>query len=534
MKHTRDVIYLNGNIWTGVAGAPRAEALAVRGEEILAVGSGDEVSALCGPQARVVDLKGRSVVPGFIDSHTHFISGGLQLTSVDLRDAQSRREFVRRIGKFAKGLKEGRWITGGDWDHEAWGGELPHRDWIDTVTPDVPVFVNRLDGHMALANSRALERAGITMETPDPDGGTIMRDPVTGQPTGILKDEAMALVYATIPAPTEKELDEALERAMDHAVAQGITQIHDMGTWSHLETLRRAARKETLKLRVYSFVPLSTWPQLGQYIDMYGQGGNWHRWGGLKGFVDGSLGSTTAWFYQPYDDAPQTHGLVVTDTSVLRSWIERGDALGLQVAVHAIGDQANDWLLDTYASISAKNGSRDRRFRIEHAQHLTNNAIERFRHQGVVPAMQPYHAIDDGRWAEKRIGPERIKTTYAFRALLDAGASVCFGSDWTVAPISPLEGIYAAVTRRTLDGLNPEGWVPAEKITVAEALRCYTLHSARSGFMEDRTGTLEPGKLADFVVLSQDLFTIDPVDIPQAQIFMTIVGGKVQYQVDDH
>lgn len=532
MKKAAEVIYTGGSIWTGLPGAPRAEALAVRGEEIMAVGPENEVMALKGPQTEVVDLKGAFVVPGFIDSHTHFISGGLQLASVDLRAAGSREEFTRRIGEFAQGLPEGRWITGGDWDHEAWGGELPRRDWIDAITPDVPVFVSRLDGHMALANSKALELAGITGETPDPEGGTIVRDPATGSPTGILKDEAMGLVYAVMPDATEQELDEALERAMNHAAARGVTQISDMGTWSHLETFRRAAQKGALKLRAYSFVPISTWLQLRQYVDKHGHGDDWHRWGGLKGFVDGSLGSTTAWFYEPYDDAPGTCGLMVTDTSDLRSWISAGDSAGFQVAVHAIGDQANDWLLDTYASVAAENGPRDRRFRIEHAQHLTVDAIGRFNRQGVIPAMQPYHAIDDGRWAEKRIGPVRIKTTYAFRALLDAGTSICFGSDWTVAPISPLEGIYAAVTRRTLDGLNPGGWVPEEKITVEETLRCYTANNAYVGFHESKSGTLEPGKLADFAVLSEDLFAIDPVSIPRVQIIMTVVGGEVRYRAE--
>ncbi|MFB0516304.1 MAG: amidohydrolase [Candidatus Neomarinimicrobiota bacterium] len=532
MKARADVIYLNGSIWTGVAGAIRAEALAVQDEEIMAVGSITEINSLQGPQTKVVDLQGGFVVPGLIDNHTHFISGGQQLASVDLRDASSREEFIRRLGEFAGKLPDGRWITGGDWDHEAWGGELPQRDWIDAVTREVPVFVSRLDGHMALANSKALELAGITPETLDPEGGMIVRDRATGRPTGILKDEAMGLVYAVIPEVTEQERDEALVRAMNHAVLHGVTQIYDMGSWRDLETYRRAAQTNSLKLRVYSFVPISTWSQLKQYREEHGRGDAWHRWGGLKGFVDGSLGSTTAWFYKPYDDAPGTSGLMVTDTSKLRAWISAGDAAGFQIAVHAIGDRANDWILNTYASIAAANGPRDRRFRIEHAQHLTVAAIARFHRQGVIPAMQPYHAIDDGRWAEKRIGPDRIKTTYAFRSLLDAGAPLCFGSDWTVAPLSPLEGIYAAVTRRTIDGLNPEGWVPEQKITVEQALRCYTINAAYAGFFETQTGTLEPGKLADFVVLSEDLFAIDPVDIPQVQVLMTVVGSKVQYRAE--
>jgi len=280
---------------------------------------------------------------------------------------------------------------------------------------------------------------------------------------------------------------------------------------------------------VYSLVPISTWERLAAYVEEHGLGDDWLRWGGLKGFVDGSLGSTTAWFYAPYADAPETAGLVVTDTTALRRWILDADAAGFHLAIHAIGDRANDWLLDRYAEAAKEHGPRDRRFRIEHAQHLTPKAIDRFARLGVIPSMQPYHAVDDGRWAEKRIGPERIQTTYAFRSLLDADARLTFGSDWTVAPLDPLEGIYAAVTRRTLDGATPDGWVPAQKITVEEALRAYTINNAYAGFQDGRLGTLEPGKYADFVVLSDNLLEIDPVAIPDVQVVRTVVGGKEQY-----
>jgi predicted amidohydrolase YtcJ len=527
-----ETIYTHATIWTGVPGAQRAEALAVGQGKILAVGPASEVAKLAGPETKTVDLGGRFVVPGLIDTHTHFHSGGFQLASVDLRGATSREDFARRIAEFARTLPPGRWITGGDWDHELWGGELPWTLWIDQAAGDHPVFVNRLDGHMALANTKALELAGITRGTPDPPGGLIVRDPRSGVPTGILKDEAMALVGRIIPAPTDAERDEALERAMRHAASLGVTQIHDMGTWDDLAADRRAAAKGRLLLRIYAFVPLDTWPRLAKLVQMEGRGDDWLRWGGLKGFVDGSLGSTTAWFHEPYTDAPDNRGLVVTESSRLAADIKAGDAAGLQVAVHAIGDRANDWLLDTYAAAVRANPHRpgERRFRIEHAQHLSPSAVERFGQQGVIPSMQPYHAIDDGRWAEKRIGPVRIKTTYAFRSLLDAKAPLAFGSDWTVAPLSPLEGIYAAVTRRTIDGKNPGGWVPAQKITVEEALRAYTAGGAWAGFQEDRLGTLEPGKLADFVVLSEDLFKIDPVAIREVKVLRTVVGGRESYR----
>jgi predicted amidohydrolase YtcJ len=504
--------------------------VAVGGGSILAVGSDAEIEAFVGEGTEVVALQGRMVTPGFIDSHTHFIPGGFQLSSVDLRDASSPEEFARRIGAFARAADAGSWITGGDWDHEMWGGELPRREWIDTLTPDHPVLVNRLDGHMALANSRALELAGVSASTSVPAGGEMVLDPASGEPTGVLKDEAMSLVSRAMPDPTEEELDRALDAAIDHALSLGVTQIHHMGTWTDLETFRRARAQGRLRLRVYSVVPIDSWERLRDFVSERGRGDDRLWWGGLKGFVDGSLGSTTAWFYEPYSDDPSTSGLLTTDTASLRSWILAGDAAGLHPIVHAIGDHANDWLLDVYAEARATNGTRDRRARIEHAQHLSPGAVARFAELGVIPAMQPYHAIDDGRWAEKRIGPERVNTTYAFRSLLDAGAPVAFGSDWTVAPLDVRLGLYAAVTRRTTDGANPGGWVPREKIGLEEALQAYTWGSARAGFMEDRVGRVAPGMYADLVVLERDLFHVDPAEIPSVQIEMTLVGGEIVYR----
>jgi predicted amidohydrolase YtcJ len=527
---TADLVLTNGVVWTGIQGEAPAEAVAVSGTRIVAVGSVEEVDALVGPTTRVVDLQGRLATPGIIDAHTHFVQGGFQLSSVDLRDADSPEEFVRRIRDFAADLPEGAWITGGDWDHEAWGGELPRAAWIDAAVPDRPVFVSRLDGHMAVANSRALALAGVTADTPDPDGGTIVRDPATGQPAGVLKDEAMALVFAVIPRPSEEELDGAVQAAAAHALSLGVTQVHDMGTWEHLDSYRRARARGELPLRVYSVVPMSTVDRLSEFVAREGRGDDRLWWGGLKAFVDGSLGSTTAWFYEPYADEPGTRGLLTTDTTRLRQDILRADREGLHVIVHAIGDRANDWLLDVYSEAGSEHGDRDRRFRIEHAQHLSSGAIRRFGPEGVIPSMQPYHAIDDGRWAEKRIGAERLPTTYAVRSLLDAGARVAFGSDWTVAPLSPLLGVYAAATRRTLDGANPDGWVPAERITVEEALTAYTSSSAFAGYAEDRVGVLRPGMLADLVVFDRNLLEMDRVEIDMARVDLTIVDGQVVFE----
>lgn len=523
-----DTLYTNGLIWTGTG--RDAQALAVTDDRIAFVGSMADAAVL--EANETVDLEGAFVVPGFIDNHTHFLQGGMQLASVDLRDADSPQEFARRMAEFAATQPAGRWILGGDWDHEAWGGQLPSRDWIDAVTPDNPVFVSRLDGHMALANTLALERAGVTAATADMEGGTIVRGP-RRQPTGVLKDEAMSLVYSVIPQPTLEERLEALHRAMDHAVSLGVTQVHDVGTyggWLDHETYLAAHADKALKLRIYNIVSLGSWERLRDLVAREGRGDNWLRWGGVKGFVDGSLGSTTAWFYDPYLDEPGTSGLIVTDTTLLRQQIEGADRAELHLVVHAIGDRANDWLLDVYAGLWAENGARERRSRIEHAQHLSEEAIGRFADLGVIPSMQPYHAVDDGRWAEKRIGPERAERTYAFRSLLDAGARLTFGSDWTVAPIDPLLGIHAAVTRATIDGANPDGWVPSQKITVQEALKAYTANNAWAGWQERDLGTLEAGKLADFVVLGRDLRAMPPEEIPSAGVLRTVVGGRTVYQ----
>jgi predicted amidohydrolase YtcJ len=527
-----DLILTGGLIWTGpdavVSGAGAPSALAVAEGRVLAVGSDAEIAAYAGPQSEQLDLAGRRVVPGFIDAHTHFLAGGFELASVQLRDAPTPQEFTRRISEFAA-AHPGEWVLGGTWDHEMWGGDLPRRDWIDSVTPESPVFVTRLDGHMSLANSRALELAGVTAETPDPPGGTIVRYP-DGQPTGILKDAAQALVGGVTPDPTEAELDRALEAATQHALERGVTLVTDMGSWDGLAAYSRAKDSGSLRLRVYAVVPLATRDRLAEYVEENGRGDDRLFWGGLKAFVDGSLGSTTAWFYEPYEDEPGTTGLMVTDTAELRAAILEADQAGMHVIVHAIGDRANDWLLDVYGEARSTHGERDRRFRIEHAQHLSPDAVGRFGTEGVIASMQPYHAIDDGRWAVKRIGPERIKLTYAFRDLLDAEAPLAFGSDWTVAPIDPLLGIYAAATRRTIDGANPSGWVPEQKIGVAEAVAAYTAANAYACYMEDKLGALEPGKYADLVVLSDDIFAIDPLEIASVKVDLTMVGGAVVFE----
>ena len=518
---------VNARVWTGDPRRPWADALAVRGDRVLSVGSSAAVRKLvAGSGARVVDAGGGMVVPGFVDAHVHFVDGGFRLASVQLRDARTPAEFAARIAAFAATVPKGTWITGGDWDHTAWGGALPTRAWIDSVTPDHPVWVNRLDGHMALANSAALRAAGVTRAARDVEGGTIVRD-AAGEPTGVLKDNAMGLVDRAVPAPSPAMSDRALDAAMRYVVAQGVTTVHNMGSWDDLATLERAHRAGRLRTRVYTAVPLATWERLRDTVAARGRGDAWLRIGALKGFVDGSLGSHTAAMLEPFTDAPRDTGLLVTSPEELYAWTRGADAAGLHVMVHAIGDRAIRLQLDVFARVASENGLRDRRFRIEHAQHIAPADVPRFAALGVVASMQPYHAIDDGRWADAVIGEERARTTYAFRSLRDAGARLAFGSDWFVAPPTPLEGIYAAVTRRTLDDAHPGGWVPAQKIGVEDALRAYTSGGAYASFEEGEKGTLAPGKLADFVLIDRDITRVPPGTIRDARVVMTVVGGRV-------
>jgi predicted amidohydrolase YtcJ len=527
------LVLVNGRVWTGDPARPAADAVAIAGSRIVAVGTNADIRALAGA-ATVIDAAGGFVVPGFIDSHVHFLDGGFRLASVQLRGAATRDEFVARIKAFAATVPSGTWITGGDWDHTLWGGELPRRDWIDAVTPNHPVWVNRLDGHMALANSAALKAAGIPDNVKDVSGGEIVRD-ASGHPTGLLKDNAMTLVESKVPPPTREMEERALDAAMRYVAAQGVTSVDNMGTWEELDVFARAAAQGRLRTRIYAAVPLGSWTRLRDAVAARrfggdGHGGEWLRVGALKGFMDGSLGSHTAAFNQPFMDAPDDRGLFVNKPEDMYAWISGADKAGLHVLVHAIGDRANSTVLDIFERVERENGGRDRRFRIEHAQHLAPADIPRFRALGVLASMQPYHAIDDGRWAEKVIGPERSRTTYAFRSLLDAGARLAFGSDWYVAPPTPLEGIYAAVTRRTLDDKHPNGWVPEQKITVEEALRAYTAGGAYASFEEREKGVIAPGMLADLSIIDRDLRTTAAAEIRRAKIVRTILGGSTVFQ----
>jgi predicted amidohydrolase YtcJ len=526
-----DLVFYNGKVWTVDDQMPQAEALAVRDGRILLIGKNGAVKALIGPATRAIDLKGRVVMPGFIDNHVHFLSSGLQLLGIELRSAKSEAEFARRIQIHAEKYP-GRWITGGDWDHESWpGAREPHRGLIDAVTPNTPVFVNRLDGHMALANSVALKLAGIDRNTPDPPGGEIVRDPETGEPTGLLKDEAMTPVYAVIPAASESERIEGAKAALDLARRCGITSIQDVSSAADLRIYQTLLERDELTLRLDCRLPISQYESLADVGIRAHFGGDMLRIGSLKAFADGSLGSTTALFFEPYEGST-SRGLpmdIVLDGR-LEKWALAADKERLQLSVHAIGDSANSLMLDIFERCVRENPAWDRRFRIEHAQHIAKKDLARFAELGVIASAQPYHAIDDGRWAHKRIGEARCHEAYPFRSFLDQGVHLCFGTDWSVAPLNPLWGIYAAVTRRTLDGRHPEGWIPEEKISVAEAVACYTRNSAYASYDEDVKGQLIKGYFADLVVLSEDIFALPPEKIWDVQVDLTVLAGRVIYE----
>ncbi len=523
-----DTAYINAKVWTGAGPEVRTDAIGVKGDRIAAIGA-DAVRARTGKRTRIVDLKGAFVTPGFIDPHVHFVKASQMLSQASLREAKNPKEFVALIAAAAKALPKGQWLEGGNWDQDRWGGEMPHRSWIDAVTPDTPVAVIRYDLHMLLLNSLALKLAGIDRNTPDVPGGVIERD-ANGEPTGIIKDAAKDLVLRAIGEPTNDQIDAATRHGIELALSKGVTQVHptELETISFDSTRRLRAKGET-GLRFRHYLPLKDYETQLAMIAREGRGDDWIQWGACKVVFDGSLGSRTAKFYEPYADDPSTRGIVVTDPADLKAWLAGADKGGLQVTAHAIGDEANDIVLDTMAAVAQANGARDRRFRVEHVQHMKPHAIARFKEQGIIASVQPYHAIDDGRWAVRRIGEERLKTSFAFGSLVRSGAHVCMGSDWPVAPIDPLTGLDAAVNRETLDGKNPQGWHPEQRITLAQAMHSYTQEGAYAGFNEKKLGLIAPGFLADFVVWDSDFFAIDSHSLTKVKALKTIVGGIARF-----
>jgi predicted amidohydrolase YtcJ len=529
-KPAADLIITNAKIWTVDAAMPAAQAVAVLGDRIVAVGSNADVDSWRGAQTRVVDAGGKLLLPGFNDAHLHFVSGGTQLDSVQLTDSTSAAEFARRIGERAKSTPKGEWILGGDWDDTKWApAALPTKEMIDPVTGDTPVFVARYDGHMALANSAALRIAGITANTPDPPGGVIVRD-AHGEPTGALKDAAMDAVFKVIPDMPHDQRVRAVKRALAHAAAVGVTSAQDMTPeFADVSVYGELLEKGELTTRIYAAHVIENVDDLAKIGIHHAFGGPWLRIGAVKAFADGSLGSRTAYFFDPYSDEPGNRGLLsagMHPISLMRDRMMTADAAGIQICTHAIGDAGISTTLDIYSDVEKAHGEADRRWRIEHSQHVAAKDFDRYAALHVIASVQPYHAIDDGRWAEPRIGHDRATRTYAFRTFLNHGVHLAFGTDWDVAPLNPLLGIYAAVTRATLDGKNPGGWIPEQKLTVAEAVEAYTMGSAYAEFQEREKGSITVGKLADFVLLSDDIFTIAPEKIRDVTITATWAGGK--------
>ena len=536
-KPAADLIIRNAKVWTVDSVRPEAEAVAILGDRIVSVGSNQDVEAWRGPNTRVIDAAGKRLVPGFNDAHVHFTSGGQQLDNVQLNDATSQQEFARRIAERAKKSVSGEWMLGGDWDETKWTpSQLPTKELIDPITPNTPTALSRYDGHMILANSLALKLAGITAKTPDPDGGVIVHD-AQGNPTGALKDAASDLVFKVIPDPSHDQRWHMAERALGHAASLGVTSVQDMNPeYADIAIYAELLEEGKLTTRIYAAPLISQVDDQVKIGIRRSFGGPYLRIGALKSYADGSLGSGTAYFFDPFNDQPNNHGLLsdaMHPISMMRDRMMRADASGLQLCTHAIGDAGISAILDIYAEIDKAHGPRDRRWRIEHAQHMAAKDFDRFAQLHVIASMQPYHAIDDGRWAESRIGHDRASRTYAFRTFLNHGVRLAFGTDWSVAPLNPMLSLYAATTRATLDGKNPDGWFPEQKLTIKEAIEAYTMGSAYAEFQETVKGSITPGKLADMVLLSDDILAIDPVKIREVKVLKTWVGGKLTYGDDN-
>lgn len=531
---TPDLVLVNGRVHTVDASRSEAEAVAICGERISQVGSTAEIRALAAKDTRVIDLRGRRVVPGFNDAHVHFIDGADELVGVNLRPATDERDLARRLAEHASKLPRGRWILGGYWDHEAWPSRaLPTRKAIDSATPGHPVFVQRLDGHMALANSLAMKLAGVTRDTPSPDGGTIVRDE-TGEPTGVFKDNAMGLITKAVPSPSLDEVIEKARAALKHAAEHGVTTVQDMtASATELAAYQALRDRGELTARIYSIQNHGIDGLVRAGIRT-GFGDDWIRIGGIKLFADGSMGSGTAAFFDPYADDPSTKGLVLQSPEDLQKSMIEADAAGFQLVVHAIGDRANAITIDAMEQVARANGPRDRRPRIEHAQVMRDSDKQRMARLGIIASIQPSHCIDDMRWAERRIGRERCAIAYDFKSFVDAGVKVAFGTDWYVEPLDPMIGLYAAVTRQFPDGTPAGGWFPEEKITMAQAVEFYTLGAAYAQYAEGSKGSISPGKLADLVVLSRDIFTIPPPQILETRPVLTIVGGRIVFDDEAH
>jgi predicted amidohydrolase YtcJ len=530
-----DLVLRNGEIITIDKNNPRSEAVAIKGDRIIAVGSNKDIDRYVDIDVtKIIELEGKLVVPGFIDAHVHFESGGESLMEINLSGVTTLEEIQKRIKEKINEVGEGKWIYGRGWDHEIFlGGKWPTKELIDVVSPKNPVVLTRVDGHSCLVNSSVLKISRITKNTPDPPAGKIVKDPITGEPTGILKESAQKLIKS--PQPSEMERYETRKKAIKLAINEsarlGVTGIHNLT--GDFEIFQELLNNNELKVRVYACASITkdtkTLKTYKEWQKKFENNNHMIKFGYLKVFIDGSLGSGTAAFFEPYTDDPTTTGLTTMSQVELNKLVTLIDKQGFQLGIHAIGSKGNNMVLNAYEEAIKKNGKRDSRHRIEHAQVLIIDDIPRFKEYGVIASMQPTHCITDKRFAEKRIGKDRCKGAYAWKSLLDTGANIAFGTDWPVEPLNPIEGLYAAVTRKDREGESGDGWFPEEKISMEKAIELYTLGSAYASFDENILGSIEKGKLADMVVLSRNLFKIPEDKILETKVIYTIIGGEIIY-----
>ncbi len=530
-SETPTLALVNGVIYTGDASRPRVEAVAIAGEKIIAVGTAAEIRKLAGAKTRAVDLHGAFAMPGFNDAHIHLANGGAAKLNIDFQDTRSLEEFQQRIRARLKEYKPGEWITGRGWDHTLWPEQrFPTRKDLDAVSREYAMLFGRVDGHVSVANSLALEKAGITKETKDPPGGSIERD-ASGKPTGMLKENAVGLITRRMPHLSAEQRRRGVELALEEIARFGVTSIQDNSAWADFLVYEQLKKEGKLTARITEWLPfLESVPNLRAMRSHGGTSDPWLKTGALKAVLDGSLGSHTAAMLAPYADDPSTSGIVRIEPEQLKEMAVARDRAGFQLAFHAIGDRANRVALDAFAAARAANGPRDRRDRIEHAQVVAREDFERFAELGVIASMQPSHETSDMRWAEARVGPQRAKGAYAWNSFLKRDVRLAFGTDYPVEPVNPMRGLYACVTRELPEGGPRGGWQPQEKISIADCIAAYTAGSAYAEFEEGKKGQILPGEFADIVVLSADVTKISPPEILKTEVLKTYVGGRLVYE----
>ena len=526
-----DLVIKNGKVFTANDAGPWAEAVACMSGKIIAVGTGHDIDRFVGSATRVLDVQGRLVIPGLIDAHTHFSSGGRSLISLSFRGVNTIAKVQEMVAAKIKELPPGALVSGSEYDHTLFaGGNWPKKEDLDKVSPDNPVVIRRVDGHSIWVNSLALKRSGITRDTTDPFGGEILRNPKTGEPTGILTEAATGMIRVRGDEVTSTPEQDIL-RGVEYAARLGLTGVHTDSDLAEIELYHKLKAEGRISLRIYAWLPVEG---LDSYIRKgvrQGQGDDQVRVGFQKVFIDGTLGSGTALMFAPFSDQPGKSGLPQMPEVELDALLEKAQTNGFQTGTHAIGDKGVHWVLNAVERARRKFGTKDLRHRIEHAQIIVPGDVPRFKELGVIASMQPTHCTTDMRFCEHRVGKERSKGAYIWRTLLDNGANIAFGSDWPVEPLDPMRGLYSAVTRKNIEGDFPEGgWFPEQRLTVEEAVKLFTSGSSYASFEENIKGTLEPGKLADMVVLTKDLFTIPPREILTTEAAYTILGGRIVFE----